>query len=93
MASAVITAQATTVVDAGEGLLQRIIIPTLVANATVKIYDSLTAMGTVLVDTITMPSTLLSSGPVALELGLNYSTGITVVTAGANMPLTVVYQG
>jgi hypothetical protein len=88
-----ITGQTTTVVDTGAGLLQRIIIPTLVTSATVKVYDGLSATGTVLLDTVTMPGTLLSSGPVTLEIGATYSTGITVVTAGATMPLTVIYQG
>ena len=88
-----ISTQTTTLVDSGAGLLQRIIIPTLIASATVKVYDSLTATGDVLLDTVTLPATLLSSGPLTVEIGAAYTTGICVVTAGATMPLTVVYQG
>ena len=86
-----IPTQTTTLVKTGEGVLIRIIIPTQVASATVKVYDSLTAANTVIMDTLTMPATLLDEGPMVLEFGVLFSTGCTVVTAGATMPLTVVY--
>ena len=86
-----ITTQTTTTVKSGAGRLQRIVIPTPVANATVKIYDNTAASGTVLLDTITFPGTLLSSGPVNVPLGVAFSTGCTIVTAGATMTLVAVY--
>jgi hypothetical protein len=88
---AVITTQTTTVVDTGGGVLGAILIPTLVANATVKVYDGLTTSGRVLIDTITLPGTLLSSGPLLIPLNMQYGTGLTVVTAGATMSLSVLY--
>jgi len=89
-----IPTQTTTVVDTGAGILRRVVIPTPVANATVKVYDhGSAASGTVLLDTVTMPGTLLSSGPVTVELGVDYALGIVVVTGGATMPITVVYDG
>ena len=87
-----ITTQTTTVVKPESGTLVRLVIPTPVANATVKVYDHPSAAsGAVLVDTITLPGTLLSSGPVTVELGCRASWGITVVTAGATMSVHVVW--
>ncbi len=87
-----IPTQTTTTVKPGVGLLHAIIIPTPVASATVKIYDNTAGSGTVLLDTITMPAALLSSGPISLILDVSFSVGLTVVTAGATMPLTVSYR-
>ena len=80
-----ITTQTTTTVKSGAGKLGFIVIPTPVASATVKVFDNTAGSGTVLIDTITFPAALLSSGPVALELGLVFLRGLTIVTAGATM--------
>ena len=86
-----ITTQTTTVIKADSGVLGKLVIPTPVAAATVKIYDGAAATGRVLVETITMPGTLLSSGPVSLDLNAYFVTNLTVVTAGANMGINVYY--
>jgi hypothetical protein len=86
-----ITTQTTTTVKSGSGVLSKILIPTPVAAATVKVYDNTAASGRVLVDTITFPGTLLSSGPVDIELNAWFGTGLTVVTAGATMAVDVYY--
>lgn len=86
-----ITTQATTTVKSGAGVLGKLVIPTPVALATVKVYDNTAASGTVLVDTITFPATLVSDGPIVLDLGFAFSTGLTVITAGATMAVDVGY--
>lgn len=88
------TTQTTTTHDTGAGILHRLIIPTPVAAATVKIHDHASAAsGSVLLETITMPGTLLSSGPITVELNVEYALGITMVTGVANMAVGVVYSG
>ena len=87
-----ITTQTTTTVKSGAGTLHNIIIPTPVANATVKIYDNTAASGNVLLDTITLPASLLSDGPITLNFDASFSTGLTIVTAGATMSLGVYYR-
>lgn len=87
-----IPTQTTTTVKSGLGKLGYIIIPTQVASATVKVYDSLAASGTVLMDTLTMPATLLNEGPFTLWFGgTTFTTGLTIITAGATMPIDVGY--
>lgn len=86
-----IPTQTTTLVKSGPGKLARIIIPTLVASATVKVYDSLTASGAVMMDTLTNPATLLDQGPRVIEFGTAFSIGLTIVTAGATQPINVIY--
>lgn len=88
------TTQTTTTHDTGAGVLHRVVIPTPVANATVKIHDhASSASGDVLLETITLPGTLLSSGPVVVELNVPYALGITMVTGVATMAVGVVYSG
>jgi hypothetical protein len=87
-----ITTQTTTVVKNTPGTLHSIIIPTPVASATVKIYDNTAGSGSVILDTITFPATLLSSGPVCLIFDVIFATGLTIVTAGATMSLGVYYR-
>lgn len=85
-----ITTQTTTTVKSAAGKLGCIIIPTPVANATVKVYDNTAGSGSVLLDTITFPAALLSSGPIQLFVGgVAFGTGLTIVTAGATMSLGV----
>lgn len=84
-----ITTQTTTTVKSGAGTLGGILIPTPVASATIKIYDNTAASGTVLVDTITFPVTLLNDGPIFIKVDTTFATGCTVVTAGATMAVDV----
>jgi len=83
-----ITTQTTTTVKSGAGFIYQIEIPTPVANATVKIYDNTAGSGTVLLDTITLPSVLISDGPIVVPLNKTFSTGCTIVTAGATMSVS-----
>jgi hypothetical protein len=87
---AYISGQATTLVKTGPGILGSLVIPTPVASATIKIWDSLAGSGLTLLDTITLPAspTVL---PTVIYLGVAFSVGLTVVTAGATMPITVTY--
>ena len=87
-----ITTQTTTTVKSGSGVLRRVIIPTPTASATVKIYDNTAASGALLMDTMTLPGTLLSDGPLVIEFGGHFGTGLTVVTGGATMSVSVVYR-
>lgn len=85
-----ITTATTTVVKARPGLLHTLTINTVIASATITVYDGLDAMGTK-VATITLPSTITSDNPVTLVLDTAFTTGLTVVTSGAT-DLTVAYR-
>lgn len=83
-----ITTQTTTTIKSGAGLLHNIIINTPVASAVVTVYDNTAGSGT-LIGTFTLPATLLSSGPISVLLDLKFVTGLTIVTSGATMNITV----
>lgn len=86
-----ISTQTTTVVKAGSGTLGKLILPTPVASATVKIYDHATsATGRVLLDTITFTASPPVQ-PVVVELNAYFTLGCTVVTAGATMSVHVLF--
>jgi hypothetical protein len=87
-----ITTQTTTVVKNAAGTLAGFLIPTPLASATIKVYDNGAASGSVMVDTITFPAALLSSGPVFVKVNTSFATGCTVVTAGATMAVDVYYR-
>lgn len=87
-----ISTQTTTTVKSGVGFLRRIVIPTQVASATVKIYDNTAGSGTVIMDTLTLPATLLNDGPMVVDFDCSFTVGCTVVTAGATMSVTVIYR-
>lgn len=86
-----IATQTTTTVKSGAGYLDRIIINTPLALAVITIYDNTAGSGTK-IGTITMPAALLSTGGVSIPYGLRFGTGLTIVTAGANADITVVYS-
>jgi len=86
-----ITTQTTTTVKSGAGLLHAIIINTPVASAVVTIYDNTAGSGT-LIGTITLPATLLSSGPITVLINGKFVTGCTIVTSGATMNITSVIR-
>jgi hypothetical protein len=77
-----ISAAATTTVKSGAGTLHSIIINTPVASGEVVLYDSTSSSG-MKIATITSPSTLLSQGPLTALYDVAFSTGLTVVTTGA----------
>jgi len=77
-----ITTAATTLVRTGPCVLASLSVNTLVASATIKVYDGLTAAGTLL-GTFTLPSTITGVNPFSLDLGWPADVGITVVTSGA----------
>lgn len=86
-----ITTQTTTTIKSGAGVFGGIIIPTPVASATVKGYDNIAGSGTLALDTITLPGTLLAQGPVPCPIDQAFATGLTIVTAGATMSVGVLW--
>lgn len=85
-----ITTQTTTAVKSGPGVLHNIIINTPLANGVITIYDNTAGSGTV-IGTITMPATLLTTGPFTVQYHAQFNTGLTIVTSGANQNITVTY--
>lgn len=83
-----ITSAATNVVKSGPGTLVAIIVNKPVAATTITIYDNTAASGTKIA-TITNPSSLLA-GQYVLPYMCYFSTGLTVVTSGAD-DVTVLY--
>lgn len=84
-----ITGAATTVVKSGPGVLQRIILSKPVSTLQVTTYDNTAASGTK-IGTILLPLVLLTDYG-AIEYGLSFSTGLTIVTS-ATTDITVVYN-
>lgn len=85
-----IATAATTLVKTGAGTLHILIVNTLIASATITIYDSLTGSGTKIA-TLTLPSTITGDAPFSLAYELPFATGLTIVTSGAT-DLTVSYE-
>lgn len=85
-----ITTATTTTVKSGVGTLHSITINTPVASGTITIYDSTTGSGTK-IGTITNPATLLQMGPLVAAYDIAFTTGLTIVTTGAQ-DITVVYK-
>lgn len=83
-----ITTNATTLVHSGVGTLFSISVNTKGASSSsIKIYDSLTASGTVIatIDSVNFTGTL--------PYDLIYTTGLTVVTSGGTpADITVIYR-
>jgi hypothetical protein len=85
-----VTTAATTVIKSGPGVIKRVILPTPVATATVKVWDGVSAAGAVLLETVTVPASPVT--PFSFELGVDFTTGCTLVTAVANMGVVVIYR-
>jgi hypothetical protein len=85
-----ITAATTTLVKSGAGFLYAVSINTLVASATITLYDSLTASGTK-IGTVTLPATVSSDMPYSIPYDLAFTTGLTIVTSAAT-DLTITYR-
>lgn len=81
-----LTGATTVTIKSGSGYLRRISInrPT---NGTATIYDNTTAAGT----PIAIISYTNGTAPTTLEYGFNFTTGLTIVTTGANTNLAVIY--
>jgi carbohydrate-selective porin OprB len=77
-----ITSATTTTVITGAGWLHGISINTLVASATITIYDNTAASGTK-IGTITLPSTITGAAPFSVLYDVAFTNGLTVVTSGA----------
>lgn len=85
-----INSATTTTVKSGAGSLYTITINTPVASATITLYDNTAGSGTKIA-TITLPSTITSLGPMTLNYGVSFATGLTIVTSGAT-DLTASYE-
>lgn len=81
-----LTGEATTTVKSSAGFLGKIVINNAVASATITIYDNTAASGTK-IGTVTLPATL--GAPVVLNYEVTFSTGLTIVTTGLGLDLTV----
>ena len=86
-----ITSQTTTVVKSAPGVLRKILINKAVVAGVVTIYDNTAGSGTKL-GTITMPAVTLLQSQLQLVFDAICATGITVVTSGASMDITVIYE-
>lgn len=81
-----ITGQATTVVKSSSGVLHTICVNTPAATETITIYDNIVGSGTK-IGTITVYASI---NP-CLTYDVNFTTGLTLVTATASSDLTVSY--
>ena len=86
-----IVGAATTVVRSGPGILKSITVNQPIASATVTIYDNTAGSGTK-IGTITLPASLVSQGPMTALYDLDFGTGLTLVTTGAGLDLTVSWR-
>lgn len=78
-----IASAATTVVCAKGGILHSVTINKAVASGTITMYDNATAGSGTKIGTITFPATLLANQD-CLIYDVNFSNGLTIVTAEAN---------
>lgn len=85
-----ITTATTTTVKSGAGVLLGVNVNTLVASATITVYDNTAGSGTK-IGTITLPSTITGDDPIPISLGIAFTTGLTLVTSGLT-DLTVSYR-
>jgi hypothetical protein len=81
-----ITGQTTTVVKSGGGILHTICVNTPAATETITVYDNTAASGTK-IGTVTV---FAATNP-CLTYDVNFTTGLTIVTATASSDLTVSY--
>lgn len=86
-----ITGSATTTVKSGAGVMHQLIINKGVATGSITLYDSTTGSGTK-IGTIGFGLALLSDPPVGHAYDISFSTGLTIVTSGLGMDLTIAYR-
>lgn len=84
-----ITTATTTTVKSGSGHLKRIVINKAVLGTTITIYNNTTGAAPA-IGTITFGAALLSDPPIVADYGVDFSTGLTIVTSGA-VDITVAY--
>lgn len=83
-----ITTQTTTTIKSSAGLFHRLTINTPLASGVITIFDNTAGSGTK-IGTITFPATLVSDGPITATYNVKFSTGLTIVTSGSNMDITI----
>lgn len=71
----------TTLVQTGNGVLHTITVNTIVASATIKLYDGISAVNPFAF--ITLPATITGDNPVTLVYDVPFTSGLTIVTSGA----------
>ena len=86
----VLAAPTTTVIKTGAGMLHLIQINKTTALGVITCYDNTAASGT-LIGTITQPAAVLAS-QITLIYDVNFSIGLTCVTATAAQDITVSYR-
>lgn len=91
-----ITGAGTVVVKANPGILDGMVINKNTGTvSTITFYDSPTAAGigagVEIAATGTVSATITGTTPVGVTYGLNYNTGLTIVTAGS-ADITVMYK-
>lgn len=82
-------APTTTLVKTGAGFLHALAINTPAVNGVITIYDNVAASGTKIA-TITQPAAL-TDGAQTIIYDIEFSTGLTILTATAAQDLTVSY--
>ncbi len=89
-----ISGAATTVISnpvgVAGGKLIRIVVNNPIASGTITVYDNGAASGNK-VATITLPATVNAIGG-SLDYGCSLTKGLTVVTTGTGLDVTVVYK-
>lgn len=83
-----ITTATTTTVKSGAGFLHNLVINTPGALGVITLYDNTAGSGTK-IGTITMPASLLSSGPEVAIYNVKFTIGLTIVTATTAQDITV----
>lgn len=79
-----------TTLKIGPGDLHSIILSAITNNANITLYDSITAAGTVLFSTGTMPPNTI---PLMLDLGgINFNNGLTLAITGAAANALIVFD-
>jgi hypothetical protein len=86
-----ITTDTTTTAKSGAGVLHSITINQPVASSVITIWDNTAASGTS-IGIITLPSSLLSEGPMNAIFDVAFSTGLTIQTATGASDLTVSWR-
>lgn len=86
-----IAGAATTQVKTGAGILRDISVNAAALNGTITVYDNTASSGTKIA-TITFPALALLQSQVQLSFNCAFSTGLRVVTTGAGLDITIIYE-
>ncbi len=82
-----VTAQTTTLIAIGNGVLHAITFNKPTSAGTVAFYNGIDAGGTIL-GTVTVPA---NPQPFTLTYDIAFSVGLAVVTAGATQDITIIW--